>query len=367
MKAVFHPIRILFGAVYTLVAIGIVMTYSASAVYAEYVYDNPQHFLVRQILYAVLGSLLMIMTASVKIKFWQEKSRHLALLAILFLILVYFPGIGTAAGGAQRWINLGVVHFQPAEFAKVVVCLYMADYLTRKRKLIQEGGLKVYLPPLTLVGLICALTLIQPDLGSTAFIFVLVAIMIFLTGLKVRYVGFAAMIVLPAFYFLVVKVPYRMSRLSAYLNPWDDPQGSGFQIIQSFLAFGLGGIQGVGLGQSMQKLFYLPSSYNDFIFSVIAEETGFIGCFSVILIYFVIFLCGFGLSRKLQDPFQRLLVISLTLMIVLQALIHMLVTTGLVPTKGLPLPFVSFGGTSLLFNFMAFGLILSSTRSLQRS
>ncbi len=367
MKKVFHPVRVLFASVYALVAMGIVMTYSASAVYAEYVYSNPQHFLVRQIFYALLGSALMILTASVKIKFWQDKSRLLALLAILFLILVYLPGIGSTAGGAQRWINLGIVHFQPAEFAKVVVCLYMSDYLTRKRKVIQEGGIKVYLPPMLLVGLICGLTLVQPDLGSTAFMFILVAIMVFLTGLKIRYVGYAATVFMPAFYFLVAKVPYRMSRLSAYLNPWNDPQGSGFQIIQSFLAYGMGGVRGVGLGQSMQKLFYLPSSYNDFIFSVIAEELGLMGCLFVIAIYVVIFLCGFSLSRKLQDPFQRLLVIALTLMIVLQALIHMLVTTGLVPTKGLPLPFVSFGGTSLLFNFMAFGLILSATRSLQKS
>ncbi len=366
MKFFKNPAKILFVTIYSLVGLGILMTYSTSAVYSDYVYNNPQHFLLRQILYAVMGSLLLVMTSSMRIKFWQEHARHLILVAIFFLVLVYLPGIGRTAGGAQRWINLGLFHFQPAEFAKVVVCLYLADYLTRKRKIIQEGGIKVFMPPLFLIGIVCALTLLQPDLGSTAFIFILVSIMIFLAGLRTWYIAAGACVFLPIFYFLVIRVPYRLSRLSAYLNPWNDPQGSGFQIIQSFLAFGLGGVKGVGLGQSMQKLFYLPSSYNDFVFSIIAEEMGLLGCLVVLVAYLIIFFAGIRLSKKLQDPFQRLLVIALTLMIVLQALIHMLVTTGLVPTKGLPLPFVSFGGTSLLFNFMAFGLILSASRSIQR-
>ncbi|MSR76693.1 MAG: putative lipid II flippase FtsW [Candidatus Omnitrophica bacterium] len=367
MKLRWNPVKVLFTCIYLLVGLGIVMTYSTSAVYADYLYQNPQHFLVRQILYALLGSGLMFVTAAVPLQFWKRHALALMLFSIGFLFLVFIPHIGHTAGGAKRWINLGMIKFQPAEFAKIAVCIYLADYLTRKRKMIYEGSLKVFFPPLVLVGITCVLTLLQPDLGSTAFIFLIVASLIFLAGLRMWYVGVAASVVIPIFYMLVVRVPYRLSRLSAYLNPWNDPQGNGFQIIQSFLAFGLGSLKGVGLGQSMQKLFYLPSSYNDFIFSIIAEELGIVGVLAVMALYVTIFLSGLELAKKASDSFQRLLIIALTLMIVLQAIIHMLVTTGLVPTKGLPLPFVSFGGTSLLFNFMALGLIMSAEKHLHRS
>ncbi len=213
-----------------------------------------------------------------------------------------------------------------------------------------------------MIGLTCGLTLLQPDLGSTAFICLLVSVLFFLSGLKMRYVAFASAVLLPALYFLVIRVPYRAARVTAYLNPWNDPQGSGFQIIQSLLAFGIGGVKGEGLGQGIQKLFYLPSSYNDFIFSVIGEELGLAGLLFVVFLYGVIFFCGLQLAKKAKGDFERLLTISLTLMIVLQALIHMLVTTGLIPTKGLPLPFISFGGTSLLFSMMAVGLLMACDR-----
>lgn len=353
--------------VFLLVGIGIVMTYSSSAVYAQYRYANPEYFLFRQFVYALLGTFLMFITASVPVNFWKNNSRAMALLAIGFLILVYMPVIGHSGGGAQRWINLGLVHFQPAEFAKVAVCIYLSDYLSRKMKQIKKGGILIYLPPLVLIGVICTLTLLQPDLGSTAFICVLVVILFFLSGLQMRYVAIAAAIMLPALYFLVIRVPYRASRVTAYLNPWDDPQGSGFQIIQSLLAFGIGGVKGEGLGQGIQKLFYLPSSYNDFIFSVIGEELGLIGLLFVETLYAVIFFCGLQMYRRAKGDFEKFLTLSLTLMIVLQALIHMLVTTGLIPTKGLPLPFVSFGGTSILFSMMAVGLLMACDRKARNS
>ena len=181
-----------------------------------------------------------------------------------------------------------------------------------------------------------------------------------------RYVFIAALFVLPVFYFLVVRVPYRLIRVSAYLNPWEDPRGSGFQIIQSFLAYGLGGVQGVGIGQGMQKLFYLPSSYNDFILSVIGEEMGLLGVFFVLALYGVIFISGIRMIEKTNGEYEQMLTISLILVIVLQAVINMLVTTGLVPTKGLPLPFVSYGGSSLIFNLMALGLLLSMDKHLRK-
>ncbi len=359
--------RVLFVCVFLLVGLGVVMTYSSSAVYAQYRYSNSEYFLLRQFLYALLGTTILFGTASIPISFWQKNARAMMLLAVTFLILVYAPVIGHSGGGAQRWINLGIVNFQPAEFAKIAVCIYLADYLSRKTKVIRKGSLTIFFPPLFLIGLICILTILQPDLGSTAFIVLLVMVLFFLAGIRLRYVFAALAVVLPALYFLVARVPYRASRVTAYLNPWNDPQGSGFQIIQSLLAFGLGGVKGEGLGQGMQKLFYLPSSYNDFIFSVIAEELGLIGLIFVLLLYVIIFICGIQMAEKAKGDFQRLLIISLTLMIVLQAIIHMLVTTGLIPTKGLPLPFVSFGGTSLLFSMMAVGLLLASDRKVREA
>lgn len=365
MKLISVQARIFFITVYILVAFGIIMTYSASAIYAEQVYHHQEYFLFRQFFYAAIGTILMLTTAATPIQFWKGHARSMMFLAIFFLVMVYLPVIGRSGGGAQRWIGLGPFNFQPAEFAKVAVCLYLADYLTRKIKTIKQGSLTIFIPPLILIGMICLLTLMQPDLGSTAFIVLMVALMVFLAGIRMHYVLGALLIVLPVLYFLVVQVPYRAARFTAYLNPWNDPQGSGFQIIQSFLAFGTGGIEGAGLGQGIQKLFYLPSSYNDFIFSIIGEELGLIGLLSVLFLYGVLFASGMQMAQQARQDYDRLLISSLTFMIVLQAIIHMLVTTGLIPTKGLPLPFVSFGGTSLVFNLMAVGLLLAADRHVQ--
>lgn len=354
--------KLIFICVSLLVGLGIVMTYSASAVYAEYLYRNPQHFLVRQVIFAFMGTAGLFITAAPPLSFWKRNSRALILLAIILLMLVYLPVIGRSAGGARRWINLGPFNFQPAEFAKLAVCIYLSDYLTRKRKYIHQGSLGVFFPPVLLVGVVCVLAILQPDLGSCAFIFLISAILFFLAGIKLRYIFSAALIFIPIFYFLVMRVPYRLSRVTAYLNPWQDPQGSGFQIIQSMIAFALGGWNGVGLGESTQKLFYLPSSYNDFIFSIIAEELGLLGLLAVILLYGVIFVCGIQMTEEAHSDHERFLIYSLILLISLQAAIHMLVATGLVPTKGLPLPFVSYGGTSIVMNLMAVGILMGIGR-----
>lgn len=355
--------KILFTAVFALVAIGIVMTYSASAIYAEKVYKDPQFLLIRQAIYAAMGTVLLFMTASVPSHFWQQNSRGFVFLAAIFLGLVFVPGVGHLAGGAQRWIGLGIINFQPAEFAKLAVCIYLADYLSRKIRDIKKGNLLIFVPPLTVIGVMCVLLLFQPDLGSTAFITLITGLLFFMAGFRMVYVASAVLVALPTFYFLVMRVPYRLSRITAYLNPWGDPQGSGFQMIQSLLAFGIGGVQGVGLGQSTQKLFYLPSGYNDFIFAIIAEELGLLGSLGILAIYLLIFLSGMRIASSAKNDFNRLLVSALTLLIVFQALVNMMVATGLVPTKGLPLPFLSYGGTSLVINMVATGLILSLDRS----
>ncbi|HXV27654.1 MAG TPA: putative lipid II flippase FtsW [bacterium] len=350
--------RIFFIAVYVLVGVGVVMTYSASAVYAERTYHNSQYFLYRQLLFVLIGTFLLFVTASIPVSFWREHARTVVIGCILLLLTVLIPGVGHTAGGAQRWLRLGSFHLQPSEFAKLGTCLYLCDYLSRKMKIIKKGSITIFFPPLLLVMVVCALTVLQPDLGSCAFIFIVSALLFFLSGIRMRYVLIASLMFLPVLYFLVIRVPYRLSRVTAYLNPWDDPQGSGFQMIQSFLAFGVGGIQGVGLGQSTQKLFYLPSGYNDFILSIIGEELGLIGVLGVMLLFGVIFFCGVQMAEKARHDYERLLILSLTFLIVLQALVNMMVATGLIPTKGLPLPFVSYGGTSMVVNLIGVGLLV---------
>ena len=358
--------KILFVAVYLLVSLGIVMTYSASAIYAEQFFKSPTYFLRRQLLYVGIGTFFLFFAAAQDPYLWKEHVREILILSIFLLVIVLVPIFGHEAGGARRWIRLGPVNFQPSEIAKLAICLYLADYLSRRIKGIQRGEFSVLLPPLFVMGLTCGLILLQPDLGSSVFIFLISAILFFLAGIRMRYVIGTSLIFLPAFYLLVVRVPYRLSRVTAYLNPWSDSRGSGFQMIQSLLAFGLGGIRGAGLGEGTQKLFYLPQSYNDFIFSIIAEELGLLGTFGVLALYTAILIAGFRIAYRARGNYEKLFVIALVLLIVLQAMINMLVATGLIPTKGLPLPFVSYGGSSLVFNLVAVGLLLAMDRAIQK-
>ena len=359
--------RLLFIVTYMLVGIGIVMIYSASGVMAQEWHGNELFFLTRQVLYVLLGTVGFFIAARLSPDFYKQNARAFMLLAIMLLMSVYLPVIGHSAGGARRWLHIGGFQFQPVEFAKLACCVYLADYIGRKIAWVQKGDVRVFVPPLILIGMVCVLTILEPDLGSVAFIVMMTSIIFFVSGLQLRYVGGAVAVLLPALYFLIIRVPYRLSRLEAYLNPWEDPQGSGFQIIQSFLAFASGGVHGVGLGQSTQKLFYLPSSHNDFILAVIAEEMGLIGVMAVIVLYLLFFFCCIRMARKSEQPFEKLLITSITLLIILQTVFHMMVATGLVPTKGLPLPFISYGGSSIVVNLVAVGILVALDRRKRRS
>jgi len=359
--------RLLFIVTYLLVGFGIVMIYSASGVLAHDRYGNEWFFLIRQGLYVILGTIGFFIASTLSVDFYKKNARAFMLLAIMLLMAVFLPVIGHSAGGARRWLHIGGFQFQPVEFAKLACCIYLADYIGRKIAVVQKGDVRVFVPPLILIGLVCGLTLLEPDLGSVAFIVMMTSVILFVSGLQLRYVFGALAVLLPALYFLIIRVPYRLSRLEAYLNPWEDPQGSGFQIIQSFLAFASGGVRGVGLGQSTQKLFYLPSSHNDFILAVIGEELGLIGIMCVIALYGLFFFCCIRMARRADQPFEKLLITSITLLIILQTVIHMMVATGLVPTKGLPLPFISYGGSSIVVNLIAVGILVAIDRRKRRN
>ena len=353
---------------FTLVAIGVVMIYSASAVYADQTYHSSTYFLKRQLLYIFFGVCSFLLGSMADLEYLKRNARLLIGIALGLLLMVFLPFLGHSAGGARRWIQLPFFTFQPVEFAKLAMCIYLSDYLSRKRPEIAQGSIKVFLPPTILMFVLFALVIVQPDLGSCVFLIVLMGILFFLSGIRIRYIFIAASFVISAVVLLILRAPYRMNRITAYLDPWKDPQGSGFQIIQSFLAFGLGGIKGVGLGKSTQKLFYLPQSHTDFIFSIAGEELGLIGAFVIVGLFAAFFFFGNRLAQRCKDPFARLLAFALVIFIILQALINLLVAVGLVPTKGLPLPFISYGGTALIFHMMSVGLLIAiDRRTVRRS
>jgi len=347
-------------AIFILVSIGLVMTYSASSMYAFRSFEDAAHFLKRQLLFVGVGLLVLSVVMRIRPEAIRRNSRKLILISIILLLIIFIPVIGKSGGGAKRWIRFFAFSVQPAEFVKIAVCIYLSDYLARKSRKIAQGSLKVFVPPLIVVGLVCGLILMQPDMGSVLIILTLTTILFFLAGLKIKHILISVGVTLPLVIGIILSAPYRVRRLVSYLNPWDDPQGAGYQIIQSFLAFALGGVKGVGLGGSTQKLFYLPQSYNDFIFSIIGEELGFIGVMSVLGLMAFVLMQGHRIARKQSgyDPFKRFFAYSMTLLIALQAVLNLMVATGLVPTKGLPLPFVSYGGSSLILNFTAIGLLV---------
>ena len=353
---------VVLSIVFLLSAIGIVMVYSASAIYADQIMGSSAYFLIRQTIYFFIGLLAMFTAYIIKPSFWQRHSRAIVFLAILFLIIVYLPVISHTTRGTKRWLRFFGVNIQPAEISKIALVIYISDYLNRNLKSIAKGRLTAFIPPIIILFIVSFLILLQPDLGTVIILFCVCGVLFFLSGIRQRYIWALLMFCGTVAYFAVIKVPYRMRRISAYLDPWSDPLGSGFQIIQSFLAISSGGLLGVGLGKSAQKLFYLPQSYTDFIFSILGEELGFLGVSFIVILFILFFIFGMRIANKQLNHFKKFLAISIVLLIVIQAIINIFVATGLLPTKGLPLPFISYGGSSLIVNMMAIGILLSIDR-----
>lgn len=344
-----------------LLMIGVVMIYSSSAIYAYEKFEDSAFFLKRHLWFLLFGFILMLYVMSVNIGEIQRISRILMLVALFFLLAVLIPGIGVSIGGARRWFRLGTLSFQPSEFAKFALILYLASFIQRKGYRIKDlfSG---YLPSVAVVSLTCVLVLLQPDLGTAISIFFIGILIIFIAGGRLKHLLSTAFLGLPFLYYLVASVPYRRKRILAFLNPWQDKEGSGFQIIQSFLALGSGGLFGVGLGQSRQKLFYLPESHTDFIFSIIGEELGFLGASSVLILFGILVFQGMVAFFKEHRPFNKVLIFGITGMIAFEVLLNIGVSAGAFPTKGLPLPFISYGGSSLVFHMAAIGLMMNAMR-----
>lgn len=347
-----------------LTCLGVVMVFSASAVMADKRYHDGFYFLKRQGGFALLGLLVMFVTMRFDYRQWKTLSVYALGLSLLLLLAVLIPGIGGTAGGSSRWIKLFFgLRFQPSELAKIALIMFMAFSLDRKQDKVKELG-KGFLPYMAVLMILIALLLKQPDLGSAVTLCLVAFTMLFAAGTRSSHILAVILISLPIFYKLVMDVDYRRQRIMAFLDPWQDPLHGGYQIIQSLLAFGKGGLSGVGLGNGMQKLFYLPEAHTDFILAVIGEEFGFLGVVIVIGMFFLLVQRAFCIALAAQDTFGRFLALGIAALFGIQATFNMGVVTGLLPTKGLALPFLSYGGSSLLVSLFSVGILLNISSGL---
>lgn len=345
-----------------LIAIGIVMIYSASAIYAHGNMGDSLYFLKRHLLYLAIGLVAMLTAMSIDINYLKRIAKPMILFTIILLIFVLIPHIGRETAGARRWFRFGFVNFQPSELAKIAMIVYLAEMISRKGILV-KSFMQGYVPAITVLAAVVGLILLEPDLGTAITISVIAILLLFVAGAKASYITAFFLASLPALYLLLFMVPYRRKRIMIFLKPWSDVRGSGFQIIQSFIALGSGGIFGVGLGQSKQKLFYLPASHTDFIFSIIGEELGLIGTGTIVILFILFVWQGMKVAFRAIGTFEKLLSLGIVSLIAIEAIINIGVTAGALPTKGMPLPFISYGGSGLIFHMMAIGLLLNVAKS----
>jgi cell division protein FtsW len=358
-----HYDAALLAAILALVVGSVVMVYSSSSVVALTTYDDPAYFMKRQILWAVIGLALMAMTMRIDHRMLQDRRAVLILLivSLVLLALTLIPGVGRMVNGSRRWLRFGFVSFQPSELAKFSVVVYMSHYIVKKGDLLRDFKNGLF-PAYLVTGVFLLLALRQPDFGAAMTLAGVAAIMLFAGGANLLQLGGTVLAALPFIYVAVAHSAYRARRVFSFLDPWADPQGAGHQIIQSFLAFGSGGVFGRGLGEGRQKLLFLPERHSDFIYAVIGEELGLIGALAVVVLFLVILWRGVRIALTSGDLFSRLLALGITLLICFQGLINMLVVTGLLPTKGIALPLISYGGSSLVITMMALGVLLNISK-----
>jgi cell division protein FtsW len=344
--------------VVALTCFGVVMVYSASSVMATKKFHDGFYFLKRQGIYAFLGFAAMAVSMRIDYGVWRKAAVPVLLACLVLLVLVLIPGIGGSAGGSSRWIRLPGFSFQPSEMAKIAFIMYMAYSLDKKQDKVRffSSG---FLPYMVVLAVMLLLLLKQPDLGSSLTLGAVAMVMLFAAGTRLAYIFSMIMLALPFLYYAVMHVDYRRRRIMAFLNPWEDPMNTGFQIIQSWIAVGTGGVFGQGLGEGKQKLFYLPEAHTDFIFSVVGEELGFIGVMVIAAMFILLIHRGIRVALYAEDNFGRSLAFGITTLIGLEAFVNMAVVTGIFPTKGLALPFVSYGGSSLIITLFAVGILLN--------
>jgi len=344
-----------------LLGIGTVMVYTSSTAVAEADFGNRYYFLVRQAIWVAIGLSSMAVFASINPWFWQKHSRTALLVAIVLLILVIIPGVGISRLGARRWLGYGQLSFQPSEVTKFAFIMWLASYLAGNAREVQHF-VRGLLPPLLVLGLLFGLIMLEPDLGTSMTLAGTGGLMLFAAGARLSHLAGLGVVGVAGIFALAKIDEERWSRITTFLNPWADPTDSGYQIIQALLAFGSGGLFGVGLGESRQKYFYLPERHTDMIYAVLGEELGFIGAVLVLLLFFAFAWRGYRIAIQAPDRFTSLLAAGVTSLITLQAALNIAVVTASVPSTGIPLPFLSYGGTSLLITLSGVGILLGVSR-----
>ncbi len=355
------PDFLLFLTVLMLLSIGLVMILSASKYSALIHFNDSFHYFKRQLLWALIGLTAMFLAMNWDYWNWRRWALPMLAAAFVLLILVLIPAVGLEAYGARRWIGIGPVTFQPSEFIKLCLVVFTAYGLARKGELVRYFS-RGLLPFLVMLGAACGLILLQPDLGTAVTLAGTIFVMLFAAGARLSTLAGLGVLGLAGVGAAIAVAPYRLERWLAFLDPWQDPQGSGFHIIQSLYALGSGGLFGTGFGQGKQKFLYLPAQHTDFIFAVVGEELGFIGAFLIIGLFAVFLWRGLRIAVSAPDAFSSLLATGLTVGIVLQAIINIGVVTGSMPITGITLPFISFGGNSLIFTLAGVGILLNISK-----
>ena len=355
-----EPTNIIMYLVTTFLVIGIIMIYSTSSAKVTDSTHTMNTAFLRHIMWVAIAIIGMLIMMRIDYHYLQKYSTAIFIIALAGLVVVLIPEIGTVTYGARRWVRFGSYFgYQPSEFAKLAMIIFMSGYIAKNQEKMSTFA-RGFVVPIVLIGVVSLLILKEPDFGTAMFISMILFVLIMVGGTRIIYVMFTMIASIPHIYQILHNIPtYRHNRLLAFLDPWKDPMGIGYQIIQSWIALGSGGIAGLGMGESRQKLFFLPMSDNDFVFSIIGEEFGFIGTTSIVVMFALLTWQGIRVCKTTSDPFGFFLSLGITISLGLQAAINIAVVTGSIPTKGLPLPFISTGGSSILLSMLAIGILLN--------
>ncbi|MBR2246638.1 MAG: stage V sporulation protein E [Bacilli bacterium] len=354
--------KLLFLSVILISIFGLIMIYSASSIWANYKFHDSFHYLKYQFIFLILGIIIMKFISKIDYKFYYKNSNKILLICFILLILVLIPGIGIIRNGSRSWFGIGPLGVQPSEAAKLGMIIFTSKYLTNSNKFLKSYKKGVF-PILGILLILFGLIMLQPDLGTGVILVLSIILLLFIAGVNMKFFFGIGIIGLIGIILLIIIAPYRMDRITSFIDPWNDPLGTGFQIIQSLYAIGPGGLLGNGFGNSIQKQFYLPEPQTDFIFSIISEEFGVVGCFIIVGLFSLILYRGIKIALNTKDSFSKYLAFGLIFQIIFQTLINLMVVIGLIPVTGVTLPFISYGGSSLLISMVSMGILLNISRN----
>ena len=354
--------KILALSVILLSLFGLIMIYSASSIWAEYKFSDSFHYLKYQLLFFIVGLVLMFIVSKIDYRLYYKKANTILICCFILLILVLIPGIGSVRNGSRSWFGIASFGIQPSEAAKLGLIIYTSKYLSKSNKFLKSYKEGVF-PILGITFLFFGLIMLEPDLGTGVILVVAITALLFISGVNMKFFYGLGLLGVIGLVVLIVIAPYRMDRITAFINPWKDASGTGFQIIQSLYAIGPGGLLGTGFLNSIQKHFYLPEPQTDFIFSIIAEEFGVVGAFIVVGLFSLILYRGIKVALNSKDLFAKYLSLGIIFQLIFQALMNLMVVIGLIPVTGVTLPFLSYGGSSLLVSMVSIGILLNISRN----